>query len=138
MILLLAYAYTCEKRPDGSNPLSGYCNLVGPTKASPLTHFVIIGYFIFINIQIASILTEDNSPFKVRTYLAQGWKVGIYSTTFFVTGSPVCCSWIFPSYHSWMSCHTKVEGRQVQRLWLPRKSTDPWQHVDNAVICDVS
>ena len=69
VILLLAYAYTCDVPPrpgSNSNPLSGYCNLISPTKASPLTHFVVIGYFIFINIQIASILTEDNSPFKVR------------------------------------------------------------------------
>ena len=66
--LLLAYTYTCHVEPRDGNPLMGYCNLISITKASPLTHFVVIGYFILINIQIASILTEDNSPFKVRAF----------------------------------------------------------------------
>ena len=65
--MLLAYAYTCDVQPR-DNPLMGYCNLISITKASPLTHFVVIGYFILINIQIASIFTEDNSPFKVKTF----------------------------------------------------------------------
>ena len=72
LALLLAYAYTCDVQPrpasNNGNPLIGFCNLISITKASPLTHFVVIGYFIVINIQIASILTEDNSPSKVRIF----------------------------------------------------------------------
>ena len=81
LALLLAYAYTCDVQPrpasDNGNPLIGFCNLISITKASPLTHFVVIGYFIVINIQIASILTEDNSPSKVRTFLLFAF-VGFY------------------------------------------------------------
>ena len=69
LILLLAYAYNCNDFVGPRKVLSGYCNLISITKASPITHMTVIGYFLLIIIQTVSIPTEDNSPFKARTYL---------------------------------------------------------------------
>ena len=67
--LLLAYAYSCNDVEGPRKLLSGYCNLISITKASPITHMTVIGYFLLIIIQIVSIPSDDNSPFKARICL---------------------------------------------------------------------